>query len=392
MEKIKKWILSYNSIFLVFTILTIAISFQRFLPAHTFNGKFCYYNNFILFKYSVIHLLEFKDMYIPYENEGAWDLYKYSPTFAVFMLPYAFLPDLPGLICWNLTNVLLVFWAIRTLPTFRDSSKQLLLWFILPELMLSTQSSQSNALMVALYLLTFTAFENRKIATAVILIGLATCIKPYGIVIGVLFLFYPNKLRFVIYSCIIGVLFVSLPLLITSLSNLQNQYISWFAMLSGDYTNSTGISVMALINDFSGVAVNKMTVIILGTLLTVSTLLFHKSYHNYSYRILILSLFLIWVVIFNHKSESPTFIIPVVGVGLWFFSRPQNQWNLILLIIVLILTQLSASDLFPAYVRKELFAKIHIKVIPCFIVWIVILIRIYWDSLIRKPEKVSRII
>ena len=149
MEKIRKWIFNYKTLYLVFTVLTVIASIQRYFPAHDFNGDFSYYNNFILFKYSVIHLLEHKNMYVPYEAEGAWDLYKYSPTFPVFMLPVAYIPDLPGLILWNLANTLLVFLAIKKLPIISDQNKYLIMLFILPELILSVQISQSNGLMAA---------------------------------------------------------------------------------------------------------------------------------------------------------------------------------------------------------------------------------------------------
>ena len=178
MQKFKKWIFDYRFIFIIFTAIAIIAGIQRYLPPHDFLGRFSHYNNYILFKNSILHLLEHKDMYIAYEQEGAWDLYKYSPTFAVFMLPYAFLPDLAGLILWNLTNILLVFYAIKVFPNFTDKNKMLMLWFILPELLLSAQSAQSNALNAALFLLCYTSFEKNKLIAAAIFLGIATCIKP----------------------------------------------------------------------------------------------------------------------------------------------------------------------------------------------------------------------
>ena len=174
MQKIKEWVLNFRFLFAIFVLATILVSMQRYFPAHNFLGKFSHYNNYILFKQSILHLLNNQDMYIGYEQDGAYDLYKYSPTFAVFMLPYAYLPDLLGLILWNLTNTLLIFCAIRNLPKLSDRNKQLMMWFVLPELILSAQSCQSNALIAALFVLTFMAFERKNVLMAAIFIGIAT--------------------------------------------------------------------------------------------------------------------------------------------------------------------------------------------------------------------------
>jgi hypothetical protein len=377
MQKLKQWVFSYNFIFIVFALGAIAVSCQRYFPAHTFEGKFTFYNNYILFKSSIHHLLEHKDMYTGYTGEGAYDLYKYSPTFAVFMLPYAYLPDLAGLILWNLTNVLLVFVAIKRLPFAEDRKNKLMLWFVFAELLLSAQSSQSNGLIAALFLLTYTAFERNNLFAAALFTGIAICIKPYAGIIGILFLFYPGKLKFIRNGFGAGIALLLLPLLLTSFANLQNQYLSWFSMMSQDYSDSTGLSVMALVNTFSGTIIDKKIVMLAGTLLTFSVLFFFSKFKEPMFRALFVALLMLWVVIFNHKSESPTFIIPVAGVGLWFFSRPYSNLNLILLLTVLVFTELSPSDIFPPYVRQHIFAPIHIKVIPCFLVWATILTTFY---------------
>ncbi len=377
MQKIKEWVLNFRFLFAIFVLATVLVSMQRYFPAHNFLGKFSHYNNYILFKQSIMHLLNHQDMYIGYEQDGAYDLYKYSPTFAVFMLPYAYLPDLLGLILWNLTNTLLVFYAIRNLPKLSDRNKQWMMWFVLPELILSAQSCQSNALIAALFVLTFMAFENKNVLMAAIFIGVATIIKPYAAVAGVLFLFYPEKLKFILMAIITGVVLIALPLILVSFNSLQIQYESWFRMLANDYSNSTGISVMALVNDITQTAINKTVVIAIGTLLTFSSLLYFKRYQNFHFRTQLLALIMIWVVIFNHKSESPTFIIPVLGVALWYFYDSYSKFNFILLMTVLIFTQLSPSDVFPPYIRHEVFEKIHMKVIPCFVVWATILTTLF---------------
>jgi hypothetical protein len=45
------------------------------------------YNNYIIFKQSFTHLYNHQDLYGAYSSEY-WDLYKYTPTFAVLMAPF----------------------------------------------------------------------------------------------------------------------------------------------------------------------------------------------------------------------------------------------------------------------------------------------------------------
>jgi hypothetical protein len=50
------------------------------------------YNVYVIFKQAFFHLIAQKNLYILYPHEH-WDLYKYSPTFALFIVLLAYLPD-----------------------------------------------------------------------------------------------------------------------------------------------------------------------------------------------------------------------------------------------------------------------------------------------------------
>jgi hypothetical protein len=79
------------------------------------------------------------------------------------------------------------------------------------------------------------------------------------------------------------------------------------------------------------------------------------------------------VVIFNHKAESPTFIIAISGVAIWFFSQPRNTVNIVLLALALVLTQLSPTDLFPSSIKSSVFIPYVLKVVPIILIWIKLL-------------------
>ncbi|HXO73648.1 MAG TPA: hypothetical protein VN824_00435, partial [Puia sp.] len=80
------------------------------------------YNNFRIFKLSFYHLLQGKDIYQLFPDEH-WDLYKYSPAFALCFGVLSWMPDSIGLLLWNLINSLCLFLGIRLLPGLSDEKK-----------------------------------------------------------------------------------------------------------------------------------------------------------------------------------------------------------------------------------------------------------------------------
>ena len=328
------------------------------------------YNNYIVFKRSFVHLLQGKDLYAIYPDEQ-WDLYKYSPTFALFMAPLSFLPDMTGLICWNLLNALVLFAAVSMLP-FTDKKKSLLLLSIAIELLTSMQNAQSNALMAGLMIAAFACMERRKMLWAALWLVLATFIKVYGAIGFCLFLFYPDKLKFILYSLIWTIIMALLPLTVIPAHSLIHEYQSWARMMAADQSASYGLSVMGWLHSWFGLAEGKNLVSLIGTILFLLPLFRFKLYKNELYRLLTLASMLVWVVIFNHKAESPTFIIALSGIGIWYFSQPATIWRKTLMIIALVVTCLSVSDLIPHSIRQDIIKPYAIKAVPSIIVWCVL--------------------
>jgi hypothetical protein len=79
------------------------------------------------------------------------------------------------------------------------------------------------------------------------------------------------------------------------------------------------------------------------------------------------------MVIFNHKAESPTYIIPMAGIGIWYFSQRADPVNRVLLILSFLLICMSVSDLVPAPVRNGFIRPYGIKAVMAVVVWLRIL-------------------
>lgn len=376
-----------NPVFIssVLTIIVLVISLQSYLQKPRVNeltGKeFTHYNNFMIFKTSYFHLIDNKDLYQLHPNDHG-DYFKYSPAFSLLMAPIALMPTSLGLFAWNLLNVALSFWALWQLQFQTDKKRLLMFVLIFIEMATSIQNAQSNGLMVGLFVAAFVFLERKNIAIASMLIVLTIFIKPFGLLALVLFLFYPNKLKTAIYTISWFVLFTFLPLLAVSFSQLSLLYNSWFHLLKIDQTQSIGMSVSGIVNSWFGIKADKI-VFILGTIMFCLPLIKHKFYSDIKFRMLFLSSILIWVVIFNYKAESPTFVIAITGVAIWYLTQKGTLTNNILIILALILTVLSPTDIFPIYLREKLILPYNLKALPCILIWIKITI----DLLNFQDEK-----
>ena len=369
---------------LLLGIITTGITAQSYFSGvKTFGTDtvaYTHYNNYVIFKQSFFHLIEQKDLYKLYPEEH-WDLYKYSPSFSLLMAPFAALPDLVGLLFWNLLNVMILFFALWKLPFVTPKIRLLALGFIIIELITSLQNSQSNALIAGLIIFAFLFLEKRNIALASLFIVLTVFIKIFGLVAFSLFLFYPDKIKSALYTIGWVLLFAVLPLLVTPLSQLIFQYQSWLHLLQNDHSASFGLSVAGWLQTWFGVDAKNLIVII-GVILFCLPFINYKYFNELKFKLFFLSSILIWIIIFNHKAESATFIIAVSGISIWFFSQKFKTENLIFLLLAFVFTILSPTDLFPKSVRVNFVVPYVLKAVPCILIWV----KIIFDLVFYKSE------
>ena len=118
-----------------------------------------------------------------------------------------------------------------------------------------------------------------------------------------------------------------------------------------------------------------------------------KYYQHKTYQLLMLASVLIFTVIFSSGSESPTYIIAFLGVGIWYVIQPKpvSKFKVFLLIFALILTSLSPTDLIPTYLKVNYIRPYALKALPCVIIWFVIVYEILttkFDTINSKNENV----
>jgi hypothetical protein len=384
-NRFKKIISDKRIILAIYILFALAASIQSLIGTKSYHdGGIVYnrFNNYTIFEKSFEHLKNHQDLYILYPEEH-WDLYKYSPSFSVFFAIFNILPDWLGLSLWNLLNAIVLLLAIYYLPRLSSYHKGLILIIVLIELMTSMQNVQSNALIAGLIVLSFGLVEKNKSFWATLCIVFSMFIKLFGIVGFALFLFYPKKWKSALYALFwTGFLFI-LPLLFVDFEQYTKLFSSYMNLLTNDHDASFGYSVMGWIHSWFSIEINKNFIVAVGIIIFLLPFYQIKLYKEFAFKYLIVSSILIWIVIFNHKAESPTFIIAMTGAALWFVQSEKNTLNIILIASAFILTTLSPTDIFPRYLREEFVKPYTLKAFPCILIWIKI---IYEMLTLRRKE------
>ena len=130
---------------------------------------------------------------------------------------------------------------------------------------------------------------------------------------------------------------------------------------------------MSWLKIWVGISYPKIWIVGVGALIFCMPFLKLKSFGDQNFRLFFLSSILIWVVIFNHNAESPTFVIAMSGVGLWFFIGEKTILNTVLVMLAFIFTSMSPMGIFPQWFYDQLVDPYVLKGSFCVIVWFKIL-------------------
>ncbi len=339
-----------------------------------------HYNNYVIFKSSFFHFMQNLDLYAPYPKEH-YDLFKYSPSFALFMGLIAWMPNWLGLALWNLVNVFVLIFAINKLPSINPNKKLVFGLLAIQETVTAVMNSQSNVLIVGLLVLAWIALENNRWWHAAIFISLTVFIKIFGLIFFAIFLLYPKWWKGILPAFFSMLVLFAIPIPFIGFHKLLEQYQSYFHLLSGDHGTFVKYSAMAWLQSWFGFEGNKNLVAITGLLLQlipIFILVFFTQIRQQYLNGLVAASLLISMVIFNHMAESATFIIAVTGVLIWFFySKIPKWWRIALLIPVMLFTCFGPSDLYPPDLRQKIVIDWQLKVFPCILVWLVCMVEIY---------------
>ncbi len=358
---------------ILLAIIVIVVPIQHYF--------FTSYNNFTIFQHSSFHFFQKVNLYLEYPKEY-YDVFLYSPAFALLIAPIAYLPTFLSMFVWVALIGGLYYLAVRLLPLDKKAII-FILYFTFLELITSIQNMQTNSLIAASILFTFVFLERKSTLKSSFLVSLGFFVKVYGAVSGAFYVLKSPRLKSFIHLLLSFLVIAGLPLLFYTPGQFVLLYKQWLEAISSDHDNNLGLSVMAILTkDFKIIIPIYYTQLfgVLILLLTMFLILIKKSYEDVKF--LFLAYIMIWVVIFNQAAESSTYIIASTGVAIWYVRSEKTVFDKILLVITLILTVMSPSDIFPVYVKKNYVDPYVLKAVGPILIFIKIQV-----SLIQKYVK-----
>src|SRR6267154_2211860 len=284
-------------------------------------------NNLSIFRAASLNLFAGRDLYAAHPEQH-FDFYKYSPTVALALLYL--------------------------------------------EVLLALQYGQSNALVAALMILAFIAFEGRRQLGAALSITGGAAIKLFPLAALSLAIFYPRRLRFAaIFSAVLAIA-VLLPLVAVSPAELLAQYHSWRAIEAKDAL-LRGYSLIHYMHAWLGVDWPNWPQQAAGTALLVLRLALRSDgWASLEFRRLFLCSLLVYSVLFNHASESPSFIVAYTGIVIWYASSPPSRLRTAIMALTLLVMVVHDVDVVPRWVKYDILVPYRIKEIPCLVSWFVV--------------------
>ena len=332
------------------------------------------HNNFLVFRGSFWHAWQGLPLYAEYPQEY-WDINHYGPLFSLVIAPFAVVPEWLGLLMWCIALSLGLYVAVRR--SLLTSGQQLfVLWFCAHELLTALYMQQFNIAVVAIIVGAFFLIEKERDATAAFLIVLGTLVKIYGIVGLAFFFFSKHKVRLVAALAVWSAVMFVAPMALSSPDYVVDQYQAWMVDLASKNSENAealmqNISLLGMTHRVTGLEFSDLWLIVPGLIMFGIPYLRFNQYQNVAFRQTLLASVLMFTVLFSTGSESSGYIIALVGVVIWYSVAPwqRNRWDMALMIFVFVLTSLSPSDLFPAYLRKEWVQPYALKALPVTIVW-----------------------
>ena len=332
------------------------------------------HNNFLVFRGSFWHAWQGLPLYAEYPQEY-WDINHYGPLFSLVIAPFAVVPEWLGLLMWCIVLSLGLYVAVRR-SLLTNGQQLFVLWFCAHELLTALYMQQFNIAIAAIIVGAFFLIEKERDATAAFFIVLGTLVKIYGIVGLAFFFFSKHKVRFVAALAVWSAVMFVAPMVLSSPDYVVGQYQAWLVDLASKNSENAealmqNISLLGMTHRVTGLEFSDLWLILPGIIMFGIPYLRISQYKNMAFRQTLLASVLMFTVLFSTGSESSGYIIALVGVVIWYTAAPwqRNRWDVALMIFVFVLTSLSPSDLFPAYLRKEWVQPYALKALPVTIVW-----------------------
>jgi hypothetical protein len=148
------------------------------------------------------------------------------------------------------------------------------------------------------------------------------------------------------------------------------------------HSQRNSLSIIGLLQILS-TSIQQLYIMAFGLIVTLGLLFKQSIYKSGPHQWLFLAQLLLFTILFNPASESPTYLIAVTGVAIWWWFSERTKLDQFLLIFVLLCTSFITTDLVPVNWRTNYVYPYHLKAIPCILVWAKLTYDLYLSSSTR---------
>ena len=298
------------------------------------------------------------DLYEPDRPANFQSGYRYSPTFAILLTPFAWLPDAIGGVLWRLVSTATLIASLAWLascvlpwPLSRDQFAWLTL-LCLPLTVQSLSNGQANVIVIASMVAAVAAVKQQRWNLACALMTLAFVCKVYPMALGMLLVvLYPRQL---IWRMPLAVA-VSLlaPFLLQETPYVLDQYAKWITVLLTD--DKTTVEPRSrhrdlwLLIDLYGLPITRQFYLYLQLLggIGIAALVWLRQRNDWPEQKLLtstLALAVTWMLLLGPVVESSTFVLLAPAFACSMLAALQDRtwsWRMLLLVGSVILMLLA---------------------------------------------------
>jgi hypothetical protein len=135
---------------------------------------------------------------------------------------------------------------------------------------------------------------------------------------------------------------------------------------------------MRILSDWFGSAAPNWTIQLAGALLLLLPVALRRdAWGDGGFRRLFLCSLLVFLVIFNHQAESPSFVIATCGIAIWYVSSRREWWRTALLAFTLLAVTVSRLFFFPYQLYDDVIHSHALDAFSCLLVWLVMQVELW---------------
>jgi len=284
-----------------------------------------------------------EELYDPYRPADVPDGFRYAPSFAILITPFAFLPDYLGGILWRLAGAAALLaslgWLARSVLPGPLQAKHYAWLFLLaiPVSMQSVNNGQVNTHVAACMLAMMAAVIEKRWTLACIVLAIAFICKAYPLTLGmVLILLYPRQLSWRVPLAIAASLLM--PFLFQHPAYVSDQYVKWISNLRAEDRSNIPLEHMYrdlwLLFHLYGIPISRGVYLLIQASVGVgiAVLCWQRQRTGWSERALLtytLTLVSAWMMLLGPSTESSSFALLAPSLA-WSIVEAlrEQRWTL----------------------------------------------------------------